>query len=43
LKQRMEDEKIMNMNLSGMSERQQKFYMSMQDEIITRRYSAGTS
>ena len=37
LKQRMDDEKIMNLDLSGMSERQQKFYRNLQDEIIARR------
>uniref|UniRef100_A0A0A9DVW5 No apical meristem-associated C-terminal domain-containing protein n=1 Tax=Arundo donax TaxID=35708 RepID=A0A0A9DVW5_ARUDO len=40
-KRNMEDERVMNMDLSGMSERQQMFYRSMQDEIIARRF--GTS
>uniref|UniRef100_A0A0A9CFN4 Uncharacterized protein n=1 Tax=Arundo donax TaxID=35708 RepID=A0A0A9CFN4_ARUDO len=40
-KQRMEDERVMNMDLSGLSERQQKFYMSLQDEIIARRERGG--
>ncbi|RCV32493.1 hypothetical protein SETIT_7G007200v2 [Setaria italica] len=43
LKQRNDDEKIINMDLRGMSERQQKFYMDMQDEIITRRFGGGAS
>ncbi|CAN6196806.1 unnamed protein product [Urochloa humidicola] len=38
LKQRMDDEKIINMDLRGMSELQQKFYMDKQEEIISRRY-----
>ncbi|CAN6201439.1 unnamed protein product [Urochloa humidicola] len=43
LKQRMDDEKIINMDLRGMSELQQKFYMDKQEEIITRRYGGGAS
>ncbi|CAL5052692.1 unnamed protein product [Urochloa decumbens] len=39
LKRRMDDEKIMNMDLSGMSVLQQKFYSGLQEEIIARRYS----
>ncbi|XP_062208352.1 glutathione S-transferase T3-like isoform X1 [Phragmites australis] len=43
LRQRIEDDKVMNMDLSGMSERQQQYYMRMQDEIIARRFGAGSS
>ncbi|CAL4965850.1 unnamed protein product [Urochloa decumbens] len=43
LKQRLDDEKIINMDLRGMSELQQKFYMDKQEEIITRRYGGGAS
>ncbi|KAF8651102.1 hypothetical protein HU200_059451 [Digitaria exilis] len=42
LKRRMDDEKIMNMDLSAMSELQKKFYIGLQEEIIARRYSSGT-
>ena len=43
LKQSMEDERVMNMDLSGLSERQKRFYMSLQDEIIARRERGGAS
>lgn len=36
LKQRQDDEKVMNMDLSSLSERQQIFYKTMQDQIIAR-------
>ncbi|CAN6349023.1 unnamed protein product [Urochloa humidicola] len=39
LKRRMDDEKIMCMDLTSMSELQKKFYMKMQEEIIARRYN----
>ncbi|KAF8768783.1 hypothetical protein HU200_007343 [Digitaria exilis] len=42
LKRRMDDEKIMNMDLSAMSELQKKIYIGLQEEIIARRYSSGT-
>lgn len=42
LKQRMDDEKIINIDLRGMSELQQKFYMD-KEEIITWRYGGGAS
>jgi hypothetical protein len=41
LKQRMDDEKIMNMDLSKMSELQQIFYSGLQKEIIARRLGSG--
>jgi hypothetical protein len=37
LKQRMDDEKIINMDLSALTEVQQIFYRGLQQEIITRR------
>jgi hypothetical protein len=36
LKQREDDEKVMNMYLNGMSERQKIFYKTLQNEIIAR-------
>jgi hypothetical protein len=41
LKQREDDEKIMNMNFNGMSERQKVFYKTLQNEIIARRCGGG--
>jgi hypothetical protein len=41
LKQRMDDEKIINMDLRAMSEVQQIFYRGLQEEIIARRLSTG--
>jgi hypothetical protein len=40
LKQR-EDEKVMNMDLNGMSERQKIFYKTLQNEIIARHCGGG--
>ena len=37
LKQREDDEKVMNMDLNGMSEGQKIFYKTLQNEIIARR------
>jgi len=41
LKQREDDEKVMNMDLNGMSERQKIFYKTLQNEIIARRCGGG--
>jgi len=41
LKQREDDEKVMNMDLNGMSEGQKIFYKTLQNEIITRRCGGG--
>jgi hypothetical protein len=41
LKQREDDEKIMKMDLNGISERQKVFYNTLQNEIIDRRYGGG--
>ena len=40
LRKRMEDDKVMNMDLSVMSERQRHYYERLQDEIIARRFGA---
>ncbi|XP_062204912.1 glutathione S-transferase T3-like [Phragmites australis] len=42
LRRRIEDDKVMNMDLSGMSERQRQYYTSLQDEIIARRFGTGS-
>ena len=41
LKQREDDEKVMNMDLNGMSEGQKIFYKTLQNEIIARRCGGG--
>jgi hypothetical protein len=41
LKQREDDEKIMKMDLNGISERQKVFYKTLQNEIIDRRCGGG--
>jgi hypothetical protein len=41
LKQREDDEKIMKMDLNGISERQKVFYNTLQNEIIDRRCGGG--
>jgi len=41
LKRREDDEKVMNMDLTTMSEQRKVFYKTLQDEIIARRYGAG--
>ena len=41
LKQREDDEKVMNMDLNGMSEGQKIFYKTLQNKIIARRYGGG--
>ena len=41
LKRREDDEKVMNMDLNGMSERQKIFYKTLQNEIIARRCGGG--
>uniref|UniRef100_A0A0A8YJ50 No apical meristem-associated C-terminal domain-containing protein n=1 Tax=Arundo donax TaxID=35708 RepID=A0A0A8YJ50_ARUDO len=38
LSQRIYDDRVMNMDISGMSERQQQFCMILKDEIIRRRF-----
>jgi len=40
-KQREDDEKVMNMDLNGMSEGQKIFYKTLQNEIIARRCGGG--
>jgi len=40
LRKMMEDDKVMNMDLSVMSERQRHYYERLQDEIIARRFGA---
>ncbi|OEL26001.1 hypothetical protein BAE44_0012979 [Dichanthelium oligosanthes] len=32
----------MSTDISGLSERQQKYFLSLQDEILTRRFGAGS-
>jgi len=41
LKRREDDEKVMNMDLTTMSEQRKVFYKTLQDEIIARRCGAG--
>ncbi|OEL31762.1 hypothetical protein BAE44_0007219, partial [Dichanthelium oligosanthes] len=40
LRKRLEDEKVMNMDLSSMSDRQRQYYDRLQDEIIARRFGS---
>ncbi|CAO2165354.1 unnamed protein product [Urochloa humidicola] len=40
LRQRARDCTVMSMDISGMSEKQQKYFLSLQDEIFTRRFGA---
>ena len=41
LKRREDDEKVMKMDLTSMSEQRKVFYKTLQDEIIARRCGAG--
>ena len=41
LKRREDDEKVMNMDLTSMSEQRKVFYKTLQDEIIARHCGAG--
>ncbi|CAN6339940.1 unnamed protein product [Urochloa humidicola] len=41
LRRRIEDDKVMNMDLGGMRQRQRYFYERLQDEIISRRFGHG--
>jgi hypothetical protein len=42
LHERELDDKVMNMDLSGMNEVQQEYYRKMQHEILARRFSGGS-
>ncbi|CAO2183530.1 unnamed protein product [Urochloa humidicola] len=42
LRQRTQDCTVMSMDISGMSEPQQKYFLSLQDEIFARRFGAGS-
>ncbi|RCV26552.1 hypothetical protein SETIT_5G255100v2 [Setaria italica] len=42
LRQQIQDSAVMSMDISGMSERQQKYLLSLQDEIFARRFGAGS-
>ena len=43
LKQRMDDEKIMNVDLTQLNEVQQIFYSTLQKQIIARRLGSGST
>ncbi|CAL4955989.1 unnamed protein product [Urochloa decumbens] len=42
LRQQMRDCTVMSMDISGMNETQQKYFLSLQDEILARRFGAGS-